>query len=262
MPGDERFRSWIMGPAPHRVAMCWDETPAAVTLRLAPLGRQEPMLPGQFCVLHARAREPVPAVVSAPPGLTGDALEVTAWGATARALASPGTRVGVTGPFGTGWDLEAATGRQVLLVARSLGLAALRPVVLALRGRPPSTASRPRLYVTARRWGALPFRRELGEWADRLDVTIIIGHAEAPRHAVAGLGDASAVAAMIAGPLPVLRATATALVQAGVHPGRIQLSAHSRLLCADTTCGRCRIGPLLSCRVGPVLTYAQVAGHW
>ena len=44
----------------------------------------------------------------------------------------PGAVVGLRGPYGRGWPIEQARGRDVLLVAGGLGLAPMRPVVKAL----------------------------------------------------------------------------------------------------------------------------------
>ncbi|MFI2076853.1 MULTISPECIES: pyridoxamine 5'-phosphate oxidase family protein [Streptomyces] len=75
-------------------------------------------------------------------GLDGGVLTHTirAVGATSRALCAvrPGTQVGVRGPFGTGWDLPAATGRDLLVVADGIGLALMRPLAYE---RPPQPAA-------------------------------------------------------------------------------------------------------------------------
>ena len=40
-----------------------------------------------------------------------------------------GDGIGVRGPFGTGWPIEAARGHDVIVVAGGIGLAPLRPVI-------------------------------------------------------------------------------------------------------------------------------------
>ena len=52
--------------------------------------------------------------------------------------AAPGDLLGVRGPFGIGWDLDTAVGRDLVIVAGGVGLAPLRPVLLdALRAQAP-----------------------------------------------------------------------------------------------------------------------------
>ncbi len=61
------------------------------------------------------------------------AQTIRAVGAVTRALceAAPGDMIGVRGPFGTDWRVSQADGRDMLIVAGGIGLAPLRPVVLA-----------------------------------------------------------------------------------------------------------------------------------
>ena len=77
-------------------------------------------------------------------GTDGDAVlhTVRAVGAVTRAIcaAEPGDVLGIRGPFGTTWPVDAAAGHDVVLVAGGIGLPPLRPVLRALladRGRGP-----------------------------------------------------------------------------------------------------------------------------
>ena len=97
----------------------------------APCSRR--FAPGQFAMLYAFGgrgadlgqRDPEAAHAS---------TRIRAVGAvTRRALRrAPGDVVGVRGPFGTAWPVEAAEGADVVVVAGGIGLAPLRPVVHAL----------------------------------------------------------------------------------------------------------------------------------
>ena len=81
-------------------------------------------------------------------------------GAVSRALhdAQPGTVIGMRGPFGTGWGLADAAGRDLVIVAGGVGLAPLRPVVLgALADR--DRYGRVTLIAGARVARRLPVRR-------------------------------------------------------------------------------------------------------
>src|SRR6478752_1162154 len=94
--------------------------------------------PGQFAMLTAYGVGEVPISVSGrcdDGAGRADRLQHTlrAVGAVTRALhaAAPGQPVGVRGPFGTGWDVSSAAGRDIVVVAGGIGLAPLRPVLLA-----------------------------------------------------------------------------------------------------------------------------------
>src|SRR5271165_4176259 len=123
-----------MRPARYVVAGRRAETGDTVTLMLRPVDDAIPPLrPGQFTMLYAFGVGEVPVSIS---GFhRGEVLVQTirAVGAVTRALcaAAAGDMIGVRGPFGTDWGLSIADGRDVLIVAGGIGLAPLRPVVLA-----------------------------------------------------------------------------------------------------------------------------------
>ena len=88
-------------------------------------------------------------------------------GAVSGALHRPGpaTVLGVRGPFGTGWELESAAGHDVVIVAGGVGLAPLRPVIVAALAQ---RARYRRVVVDRRRAhpGGVPVPRPSSqEWA-------------------------------------------------------------------------------------------------
>ncbi len=115
-----------LAPVPLRVAAVVRETADSVTLTLArPDGSAVgPGAPGQFNMLYPFG------IGEAAISLSSDSAEtlvhtVRGVGAVSEALGRlrPGDWVGVRGPFGAGWPLEAARGRDIVLVAGGIGLA-------------------------------------------------------------------------------------------------------------------------------------------
>ncbi len=110
------------------------ETHDVVTLRLEV---DDPALragrPGQFVMAALPAFSAAPISVSR---FTPDGLELTirAAGAATRALCAlrRGDSLGVRGPLGRGWPVDAALGRDVVIVTGGIGLAPLRPLVDAV----------------------------------------------------------------------------------------------------------------------------------
>ena len=131
-----------MRPSRYLVAARIQETYDTVTLLLRPADDpiQVPR-PGQFTMLYAFGVGEVPVSVSGIGDPPGQVLVQTirAVGAVTRALcaATPGDMIGVRGPFGTNWGVSGTAGRDTLIVAGGIGLAPLRPVLLAaLAGGP------------------------------------------------------------------------------------------------------------------------------
>src|SRR5690242_3265788 len=124
-----------MLPVPYRVAGRHVETHDSVSLVLEPVGAAlASVRPGQFTMLYKPGVGEIAISVSGS-SFDQDSLltqTIRDVGAVSRALHDclPGTIVGARGPYGTGWDIESALGRDVLIVAGGVGLAPLRPVLL------------------------------------------------------------------------------------------------------------------------------------
>src|SRR5262249_57777396 len=87
--------------------------------------------PGQFNMLYVFGVGEVPISVSRSEGPLL-VHTVRAVGAVTEAIcaAAPGAVLGVRGPYGNTWPVEAARGRDVVIVAGGIGLAPLRPALL------------------------------------------------------------------------------------------------------------------------------------
>jgi NAD(P)H-flavin reductase len=263
-----------MLPVPYRVVDRHVETGDSVTLRLAPLADAlPPFQPGQFTMLYARGVGEIAISISGDPSMSDDTITQTIRdvGAVSRALhdASPDTRIGVRGPFGTGWGLEGAVGRDLVVVAGGVGLAPLRPVVLGALARR-SAFGRIVLIVGARRPEEFLFRDQLDDWAARADVDVELtvdvpapgwhGSVGFVTEPVSRLSlDVARTTAFVCGPEPMMRFTSEVFLGMGMAPTRIRVSLERNMKCGVGLCGHCQLGPLLLCRDGPVVNFAQAA---
>ena len=261
-----------MWPARYVVTGRHAETDDTVTLMLRPAGNPiGPPRPGQFTMLYAFGVGEVPVSVSGIGEAPGQVLVQTirAVGAVTRALcaATPGDMIGVRGPFGTDWGVSGAAGRDMLIVAGGIGLAPLRPVLLAaLAGR---ARGRVVLLAGARSPGDLVFARELDVWRRRgADVRVTVDHGDAGWDGRVGLvtgliqdaiADPAATTAFVCGPEIMMRLSAQALVDADIAARDIRVSLERNMRCGVALCGHCQLGPLLVCRDGPVVSYAEAA---
>jgi NAD(P)H-flavin reductase len=262
-----------MLPVPHRVAARREETHDAVTLTLTPVRTGlPPFRAGQFAMLYAPGVGEVAISMSglSPPDgtLTHTVRDV---GAVSRALhaAACGDVLGARGPFGTDWRVGEAAGRDLVLVAGGVGLAPLRPALLAaLADR--AAFGRVVLVAGARGPEDFLFRDELRAWAERTDLEV---HVTVDRPAAGWAGpvgfvtepltrldlDGARTTALLCGPEPMMRFCAQALLRKGVAAADVHVSLERNMQCGVALCGHCQLGPLLVCRDGPVVDYA-VAG--
>jgi anaerobic sulfite reductase subunit B len=260
-----------MRPARYVVTGRHAETRDTVTLMLRPTGNPiVPPRPGQFTMLYAFGVGEVPVSISGFHRGVILVQTIRAVGAVTRALcaASPGDMIGVRGPFGTDWGLSIADGRDVLIVAGGIGLAPLRPVVLAALDQR-ARYDRVVLLVGARSPEDLVFTRELETWRRRgadVRVTVDHGHGGWDGHVglVTGLieqaiDDPADTAAFVCGPEIMMRLCADMLAHCGVPATGIRVSLERNMRCGTALCGHGQLGPLLLCRDGPVVSYAEAA---
>jgi anaerobic sulfite reductase subunit B len=73
------------------------------------------------------------------------------------------------------------------------------------------------------------------------------------------VADPAATAAFVCGPEMMMRLSARALADAGVPAREIRVSLERNMRCGVARCGHCQLGPLLVCRDGPVVSYAEAA---
>jgi anaerobic sulfite reductase subunit B len=260
-----------MRPACYVVAAREEETRDTVTLTLrpAPYPVQVPR-PGQFTMLYAFGVGEIPVSVSAagPDGALVQTIRSVGAVSAALCAADTGVMLGVRGPFGTDWDVTGAEGKDLVVVAGGIGLAPLRPVLLA------ALADRARfgrvvLLAGARSPADLLFTRELEAWRGRgVDVRVTVDHGDAGWDGRVGLvttliqdavADPAATAAFVCGPEMMMRLSARALADAGVPARDIRVSLERNMRCGVARCGHCQLGPLLVCRDGPVVSYAEAA---
>ncbi|MFD8006931.1 FAD/NAD(P)-binding protein [Streptomyces mirabilis] len=250
-------------PVPHRVVGRRQETCDTVTLRLEPVDTALPdFLPGQFAMVHCFGRGEIPVSVSSVQGTGGLAHTVRSVGAVSDGLcaARVGDIVGIRGPYGTSWELQRARGRDVLVVAGGIGLAPLRPLILAALAEP-AAYRRVNVLIGARTPDDLIARKEVESWVTAY-TGVTVDQPDADWRGDVGvvsqlLGrahfDPDDTTAFVCGPEPMIRATARELAHRGVPRDRIRVSLERNMRCATGHCGHCQLGPVLVCQAGPVV---------
>lgn len=263
-----------MLPVPYRVRARHVETHDSVTLELVPTaGSLGTFLPGQFLMLYRHGVGEIAISISGAPGGVPGAFAVTVRdvGAVSAAIAGSavGDVIGARGPFGEHWGVAEAAGRDLVLVAGGVGLAPLRPVLLAaLADR--AAFGRIVLVAGARAPQEFLFTDQLAEWRSRDDLELLL---TIDRPAVCWTGEVGFVTdplsrlslrpgsttAFVCGPEPMMRFCAHVLVDKGMRPADIRISLERNMKCGVGVCGHCQLGPLMVCRDGPVVDYAGVA---
>lgn len=259
-----------MVPVLGRVTARRNEIGGVTTLEVAAPGWAG-FQPGQFNMLSLFGVGEVAISISGPASDAGRIVHtIRNVGAVSGALAAleEGTVLGLRGPFGAPWPVDAAKGRDVVVVAGGLGLAPVRPILYHLLENRDDYGKVSLLYG-ARRPEEILYSQELSDWRARLDmgVEVTVDHAGPGWHGHVGVVttlmkgadfDPAATTAFVCGPEIMMRFAALALVDAGLAPTDIHLSMERNMQCAIGLCGHCQLGPIFICRDGPVFDWATV----
>jgi NAD(P)H-flavin reductase len=227
--------------------------------------------PGQFNMLYAFGVGEAAISISGDPAQPEKLVHtIRSVGKVSDALVrlKPGDPVGLRGPYGGGWPMQAAAGADVVIIAGGLGLAPLRPTLyrlLAERDR----YGRIIILCGARGPSDILYREELSKWRTRLDVEVevTVDHADQTWHGNVGVVttligrsafDPKKTLAMLCGPEIMMHFAAVDLVKAGVPPEAIYLSMERNMKCAIARCGHCQFSSDFVCHDGPVATWARL----
>jgi NAD(P)H-flavin reductase len=262
-----------MLPAPWIVRQVTKETPDTFTLALDPAdGAESGFRPGQFSMVWVFGVGELPISISGDPAASGSLIyTVRSVGPATQALVTrePGTELGIRGPYGTGWPVEAARGRDVVVVAGGIGLAPLRPVIYhVLRHR--DEYGRLMVLYGARSPRDLLYRKELARWARGRDTQVLttVDYGGTSWRGRVGVVTSlfkflrlqpARTVAMVCGPEIMMRFVARELAVRGVAREDMYLSMERNMKCAVGFCGHCQWGPHFICKDGPVFPYARIA---
>ena len=179
-----------------------------------------------------------------------------------------GDELGIRGPFGKGWPLQEAKGKDVLVITGGLGCA---PVVGAVE------------YMFRRRhdYGHIKilhgikspkdmmYQERFALWAEHEDTQVLLASDQPDKQwhnhvgVVTELFDQvemnpERTIVMMCGPEVMMQAAAKHLMVRGIASENMYLSMERNMQCGVGLCGHCQLGPYFICKDGPVLSYAQL----
>ena len=195
---------------------------------------------------------------------------IRAVGRTTKAIADlqPGETLGIRGPFGEGWPLEEAKGRNVVIVTGGLGCA---PVVGAIE------------YIFRRRaqYGSvkilhgvktphdLLYRERFDHWRQAPDTEVLLTSDQPDKTWNYHIGvvtelfeqvsiDPGKSTVLMCGPEIMMRLGVPILMRRGIPATAVYVSLERHMECGIGLCGHCQMGPYFLCKDGPVMRYDRV----
>lgn len=262
-----------MLPRAFRVVSKSWETADTATLVFEDLEDRETRFdPGQFMMIYVFGVGEVPISIAGNPHM-GHVLvhTIRRVGAVTEGLCAlePGDVVGVRGPYGTGWPLDEAVGRDLVIVSGGIGLAPLRPAVIEALNRQDELNSLSLLYG-ARTPGDLLYRDDLLGWesAEAINVEVTVDRASSDWWGDVGLVtrlfprvdfNPRNTTVFVCGPEVMMRVVCREMRDRGVPAQNIFLSMERNMKCAIGFCGHCQYGKDFMCWRGPIGSYAGYA---
>jgi NAD(P)H-flavin reductase len=252
-------------PRPASIASVKNESLDSKTLKLRLINWSAQFKPGQFVQLLLPGIGEAPFCIASTPS-DPKHLELTIMRrgivTTAIQYLRPGDAVGVRGPLGKPFPLERLEGRDILVVATGIGIAALRSLLLYM------IENRQKFKEVTLLYGArfpedLVYRDDLKRWAEKINVIITLSKASPEWAGLRGrvtdhlspLKLTNETVAVVCGSPAVMESIAVELVNRGLRKENIYVSLERHMKCGIGKCARCLImGGLLVCRDGPIFS--------
>lgn len=187
----------------------------------------------------------------------------------AMAALGPGDVVGIRGPFGQGWPLEEARGRNLVIVTGGLGCAPVAGAIEYIFRRRDQYGSVKILHGVKTPQDLL-FRERFDAWRDSPDTEVLLTSDQpdkAWRHHVGVVTelfeqvsiDPAKSMVLMCGPEIMMRLGVPILIRRGIPASAVYVSLERHMECGIGLCGHCQMGPYFLCKDGPVMRYDRVA---
>ena len=250
------------------------ESPTIFTLQTEFIEDPQPSYffqPGQFNMLYLYGVGEVAISIASDPDVhTYLSHTIRAVGRVTKALhkLKEGDEIGIRGPYGKGWPIQEAQGKDVIIVTGGLGCA---PTVSVIN------------YILARRelYGALTilqgvkhsddliFQKQYALWRQAPNTQVhIAADCAGPKWpwAIGYVTDMiqsltlepDKTITMMCGPEMMMHAAIGALIKKELPEEAIYLSMERNMACGVGHCGHCQYGGFFVCKDGPVFAYPQI----
>ena len=181
---------------------------------------------------------------------------------------TPGSTVGIRGPFGNGFPVEKMRGKDLFFVPAGIGLAPMRSLIHQVLDERESFGRLIILYG-ARTPSLFLYKDELAQWKARDDVELYLTVDRGDESWTGNVGvittlfprvtiNPRSTVAVTVGPPVMYRFVLMEFLGKGIQDGNIYLSLERRMKCGLGKCGHCQINDVYVCQKGPVFSYAKL----
>lgn len=226
--------------------------------------------PGQFNMLYLPGYGEVAiSLASSPENPHEFEHTIRHGGMVTRAIErlQPGACIGIRGPYGTSWPLEAAEGKDIIIAAGGIGLAPLRPAILSMLAHR-ERYGRLLLLYGARTPQDMLYGREAEDWERQgLEMHVSVDRADQTWRGQVGVvpmvfyrirPDYKKTLVFACGPEVMMRFVIYESLARRIPKQSIYVSLERNMKCALGFCGHCQYGPFFICKHGPVFKFSAI----
>jgi NAD(P)H-flavin reductase/formate hydrogenlyase subunit 6/NADH:ubiquinone oxidoreductase subunit I len=179
-----------------------------------------------------------------------------------------GDKVGLRGPFGTGFPYEEVKGKDLLIVGSGVGLAPVRTMIVrALENK--QEFGKIVVIASATSYEGLVYKEDLLQWPQIKDVRVFYALSKPTDKVEAHVGyindllpdlglDWGNTTAVICASPRRIKAVAKDLLKLGMKSTDILTSLETHMRCGIGKCGHCKVGSKYMCIDGPVFNYEEM----
>jgi NAD(P)H-flavin reductase len=224
--------------------------------------------PGQFNMLYLPGYGEAAISMSSDPEdperLVGHTIRHVGSVTKAAARLKVGDVLGIRGPFGSSWPMEALKGRDVVIACGGIGLPPLRPVIYSIvRNR--QDFGKVTLLYGARTPKDLMYPGEYETWKQaNIDLQVSVDRGDENWDGRVGVVpmwfyhfrvDPHLTSILTCGPEIMIRFVIYEALARRIPTDRIYVSLERNMKCGQGACGHCQMGPYFICKDGPVFPF-------
>lgn len=234
-------------------------------------GQEMDYAPGQFVEVSIAGIGEAPISISSSPTQKGMELVVRNVGGMTRLIhkMEAGAKLGVRGPYGSTYPVEAAKGKDLVFICGGIGLVPQRSFIrYVLDNR--KDYGKVTILLGTKCYDMRLYREEIALWQERKDLTLLETIDEAHDCWDGNVGvvttlipkiesDLPKSLVMICGPPVMYKFVLIALAEAETPADNIYVNLERRMKCGVGKCGHCQINGLYVCQDGPVFRWSDLA---
>jgi sulfite reductase subunit B len=233
-----------------------------------PDGRNLGHAPGQFVEVSVFGVGEAPISLTSAPSSDGKfELCIREVGMLTEVLhrLKPGDKIGIRGPFGNGYDVNAFRGKDILIIGGGIGIVPLRSLINYIIDHRDDYGRLIILYG-AKNPSELLYPRELDAWSrdPRIEYHVTVDRGDDSWDGNVGVIttlippldlNLENTVACVTGPPVMYKFVLLSLQSKGVPDENIYMSLERRMKCGVGKCGHCQINHSYVCQDGPVYHY-------